>query len=636
MKRRFFILFLSVFLSGLAERSAAQTINTVAGTGAAAFGGDGALATAANVNMPYGVATDTHGNVYIADYNNNRIRKINIATGIIKTVAGTGVAGGLGDGGLATAAQIQLPRTLMVDDTGSIYFSDYGNNRVRKIDTFGYIHAFAGVGSIPGFSGDGGPATAAQLGEVWGIARDDAGNFYLADQLNNRVRKVDPSGIITTFAGNGVAFFGGDGGPATAAKIQYPTGVATDHMGNLYVADNGNNRIRKINSAGIINTIAGSAAYGFAGDGGPSTASKLYYPRSVCTDISGNVYITDIQNFRIRKINTLGIISTIIGNGTEGFSGDGGPATAAEIDQSSGVAVDLSGNIYISDNNNNRIREVSIITHAPLFIGGHAQEVTICPDVEIINIDTLLDVNDIDVGQTETWSLVQPPISGLALTAYSTLSTGSAMMPSTLTYTPALSFTGLDSFKVRVTDGIYSDTTTIFVNILPHPSAGVITGADSVCPGGVTTLTDTVAGGSWSITNASVAISATGVVTAGTTAGTDTVVYTFTNQCGTATTIFPITVKSICINEVGNVNGNENGISIYPEPNHGSFSLSVAAATTEPALLTVTNMMGQKVKEMTVTTNKETAMALDVPAGVYYVSVYLHGQKMTTKMIVIK
>ena len=174
------------------------------------------------------------------------------------------------------------------------------------------------------------------------------------------------------------------------------------------------------------------------------------------------------------------------------------------------------------------------------------------------------------------------------------------------------------------------------MNILPHPSAGVITGADSVCPGGVTTLTDTVAGGSWSITNASVAISATGVVTAGTTAGTDTVVYTFTNQCGTATSIFPITVKSICINEVGNVNGNENGISIYPEPNYGSFSLSVAAATTEPALLTVTNMMGQKVKEMTVTTNKETAMALDVPAGVYYVSVYLHGQKMTTKMIVIK
>ena len=358
MKKNVILLFAGV-LSDTFSARAQDVINTIAGDGTAAFGGDSGPASASKLNTPFAVAVNAAGDVFIADNGNNRIRKIDHATGNISTIAGTGTATYSGDGGPATAADIQGPRSIIVDDTGNIYFSDYANNRIRKIDTNGIIHLFAGVGGAPAFGGDEGPATAAHLGFAWGIARDDSGNFYLADQMNNRIRKIDRNGIIHTIAGTGSAAFSGDSGLAVNAKIQFPTGVAVDRHGNIIVADNGNNRVRRIDTAGVITTLAGSAHYGYYGDDSASVNAKLYYPREVCVDAANNIYITDLNNYRIRVIDTAGIIHTAVGNGTEGFAGDGLLATDAEIDQATGVAVDHNGDIFIADNNNNRLRKVS-------------------------------------------------------------------------------------------------------------------------------------------------------------------------------------------------------------------------------------------------------------------------------------
>ena len=632
------LFFLSALIFiGLSIPAAAQNINTVAGNGSAAFGGDAGPATAAQLNTPYAVATDAHGNVYIADQSNNRIRKIDVATGVISTIAGTGVGDWAGDGGLATAAHIQSPRAIVVDDTGAIVFTDYGNNCIRIIDTFGYIHPFIGMHGAPGFSGDGGPATAAVLSFAWGIARDHSNNYYVADQNNNRIRKVNAGGIISTIAGTGIAFYGGDGGPATAAKVQGPTGVAADQAGNIYIADNGNNRIRKITSAGVISTIAGSATYGFTGDGGPSTAARLYYPRAVFVDISGNIYISDLNNYRVRRINSLGVISTVVGNGTAGFAGDGGPATAAEIDQSSGVCVDFSGNLYVCDNANNRIRKISANIHAPVFVGGHMQYVTACEGVELINLDSLLAASDIDTGQSETWSLISGPSHGTVAAAYSTLSTGGTMLPASLGYVPATSYSGLDSFKVRITDGTASDTTTIFVNLLPPPSAGVITGIDSVCPGDTVRVADTTTGGVWGMSNTHATISATGLVT-GVSAGMDTVIYTWTGQCGTATTTFPMLIRSVgCPNGLDDPHTEGSDvIKVYPEPSKGIVNCLVKTAANERVRLVVTNVMGAKVNEFSIMSNRNVALGIDAPAGVYYVTAYTGNQKFSTKITIVK
>ena len=341
----------------------ASTITTLAGTGGPAFGGDGERATAARLSFPEGVAVDGAGNLYIADRGNHRIRKVG-PDGIITTLAGTGAGGGGrfgGDGGPATAAQLSFPEGMAVDGAGNLYIADRGNHRIRKVGPGGIITTLAGTGRSA-FGGDGGPAIAAQLDEPVGVAVDGAGNLYIADKNNSRIRKVGPGGIITTLAGTGRSAFGGDGGPATAAQFNSPEGVAVDGAGNLYIADRGNHRIRKVRPGGIITTLAGTGGPAFGGDGGPATAAALRLPKGVDIDGAGNLYIADSRNHRIRKVGLDGIITTLAGTGVRGFGGDGGPATAAQFNSPEGVAVDGAGNLYIADRGNHRIRVLTLMT----------------------------------------------------------------------------------------------------------------------------------------------------------------------------------------------------------------------------------------------------------------------------------
>lgn len=344
----------------------AQNIYTYAGNGGITFSGDGGQATAAEIYYPEGVCVDDSGNVYIAD-GNNAIRKVHYSTGIITTVAGTGVGGITADGGQATASEILQPLDVAVDDSGNIYFSETGNNKIRMVrKKTGILTTIAGTGSY-GYSGDGGPATAAEIFYPYGIFLDAAHNVYFNDEDNYRVRKVTYStGIITTIAGDGTMGYNNDGIQATAAELNYPTGVALDTKGNVYIADYGNHRIRMVNvSSGIISTYAGDGTPGSSGDGTQATAAELNFPAGVAFDKSGNLYIADEHNNKVREVDSLtGIITTVAGNGylPGGFSGDGGLATAAELWYDYGVALDKSGNLFIADANNNRIREVTSIT----------------------------------------------------------------------------------------------------------------------------------------------------------------------------------------------------------------------------------------------------------------------------------
>jgi sugar lactone lactonase YvrE len=370
-------------------------ITTVAGgAGVVPLPASAPAATSAGLNTPAAVAVDSAGNLYIADTVFSNIREV--SNGVITIVAGGNIPspnGGYGgDNGPASSAFLSHPQGLAVDSAGNLYIADTGNCRIRKVSN-GVITTVAGIGcnySYEGgdpFSGDGGPATSAQLSGPWGVALDSAGNLYIGDGPD--IRKIS-NGVITTVAGNGTTGFSGDGGPATSAQLSEPYGVAVDSSGNLYISDSGNNRIRKV-SNGVITTVAGDGMEGYSGDGGPATSAWLYNPYRVAVDSAGSTYIAetspylDIGNDRIRKVSN-GVITTVAGNGTTGFSGDGGPASSAELDQVDGVAVDSAGNLYISDGGNGRIRKVSngvITTVAGNGTGGYSGDGGPATDAEL-------------------------------------------------------------------------------------------------------------------------------------------------------------------------------------------------------------------------------------------------------------
>jgi len=345
-------------------------ITTVAGSGTYGFSGDGGLATNASLAAPQGVAFDAAGNMLIADNDNERIRMVD-SNGIINTIAGNGAGAHTGngtysgDGGAATNAGLNQPNNITFDATGNWYIADIFNSRIRKVDTNGVITTVAGNGMTFGsyrgtYSGDGGAATNAGLFCPANVAFDAIGNMYIADLFNNRVRKVDTNGIITTVAGNGNAVYSGDGGMATNASLDYLQGVASDEAGNIYIADTRNYRIRKMDTNGIINTVAGRNAPSFAGDGGTATNAYLASPWFTALDSIGEIYIADRDNHRIRKVDTKGIITTVAGNGSTIFGGDGGIATKASLNIPACVAFDSVGNLHIADWGHNRIRQVRL------------------------------------------------------------------------------------------------------------------------------------------------------------------------------------------------------------------------------------------------------------------------------------
>jgi uncharacterized protein (TIGR03437 family) len=329
------------------------TITTVAGNGTAGDSGDGGPASSAELNGPRGVTEDIFGNLYIAEYYGQRVRKV-ATNGTITTVAGNGIQGYSGDGGPATGAELNGPYRVTVDFAGNIYIPDSGNSRIRKVSPDGTITTIAGTG-VEGYSGDDGPATNARLNYPEAVAFDPAGNYYIADEGANVIRKVDTSGTITTAAGTGVAAYSGDGGPAAAATLDDPVGVQVNAAGDLYISDQGNDVIRKVTN-GIISTVAGNGSTGFSGDGGPAINAEFYNPASIGLDAVGNLYIPDVGNARIRVLLTDGTIQSVAGNGVQGYGGDGGPALEASLDGPRSVSVAPNGNIYIGDFNNNRVR----------------------------------------------------------------------------------------------------------------------------------------------------------------------------------------------------------------------------------------------------------------------------------------
>jgi len=397
-------------------------ISTFAGTGFCAYSGDGGPAHSAKLHYPLGIAFDTKGNLLVADSDNNAIRRIT-PTGIITTIAGNGTAGYSGDGGPANQATLNFPEAVSIDPSGNVYISDATNAVIRMIDASGNIHTVAG-NHIAGFSGDGGPATSAEIAyDARSVLADGNGNFYIADQGNARIRKVDSTGTITTYAGNGSFQISGNGGPATSAGIgaveslllkgnllylstvsdilavdltsqqinvvaggnisgytgdgkaalstllSSPRGMALDAAGDVFVADSFNNRVRKIDTNQIVTTVAG----GYVGDGGPATAASLNYAWHIAFDSAGNLYIPEYGGNRVRKVSPNGTITTVVGTGITGYSGDGGPASKASLNAPKAVVADSSGNIFIADTGNARIRKVDPSGTITLFANIYAE-----------------------------------------------------------------------------------------------------------------------------------------------------------------------------------------------------------------------------------------------------------------------
>jgi uncharacterized protein (TIGR03437 family) len=353
----------------LAATGTAGTINTYAGSDAV-FSDAGQAATAAHLVTPTGIAVDAKGNVYFSVAGLAAVLKVSASTGVISVVAGNGLSSGAGDGGLAFGASLAHPAGLAFDSAGNLYIADTANSTVRKVDTNGIITTVAGGSGQSGFSGDGGLATKALLRNASGVAVDASGNLYIADYLNSRIRKVSAAtGIITTIAGGSTTGLTGDGGPASAATFDQPYGITIDASGNLYIADTVDCAIRKISTNGNIATVAGTVSCGFAGDNGPAKQAKLNGPNSVAVDASGNLYIADTGNQRIRRVDTNGIITTVAGSGTQGFSGDGSLATAANFSTPTGVAVDASGAVYVADLDNGRVRRFLVGGNVDTFAG---------------------------------------------------------------------------------------------------------------------------------------------------------------------------------------------------------------------------------------------------------------------------
>ncbi len=342
-----------------APAAAAPTIETLVGDGRPGYTGDGGLAARAQLNQPFQCARDRAGNLFVADTVNHCIRKVERGTGVITTVAGSGRKGYSGDGGPATAATMNEPYGVMADRDGHLFIVDRLNAAIRRVDArTGIITTYAGTG-MKGFSGDGGPAVKAEMREPNCLDFDPRGHLYVADVSDNRIRRIDrETGIITTVAGTGRREFAGDGGPAAQSSIHGARALSFARDGSWFICEREGNRIRRVDGrTGLISTIAGTGAKGYAGDGGPASAATLNGPKWI-TWASDKLHIVDTENHAIRVVDLrTGTISTVAG-GRKGPGGDGGPAADAGLDRPHGSWVDRDGAILIGDTNNHRIRIV--------------------------------------------------------------------------------------------------------------------------------------------------------------------------------------------------------------------------------------------------------------------------------------
>jgi|SRR6185437_4703036 len=453
-------------------------IDRVAGTQSAGNTGDGGPATAADVSIPWGINSDSHGNIFFTNEFTHEVRKID-AAGIIHTIAGDGNFGSSGNNGPATVARLAVPDGVCADVAGNVYISEQANHDVRVINTNGIISIFAGTG-VAGFSGDAGQATAAMLHSP-GDVKAFGGFIYIADAGNEVIRKVDPTtGIITHVAGvDTISGYSGDGAAAAIAEFDQPLGIAFDAPGNLYITDHGNHVIRMINLAGIITTIAGNGynagqpSGGFSGDGGQATAAELDLPNSMAMSSNGNLFITDAGNARVRMVNPAGIISTVAGNagvGTYPF-GEGGYGPNAELNSPAGIITDASGNVIFTDAFHSLVRELHT-----------------CGYCSLRALDTII-ANSPCAG-SNAGSVKAIPFEGLGPDSYhwstgSTYDTAAGLSPGT--------------YSVTVTD-TSGCSATASITLTPTAVTANILGPDSICSGDQITLTAT-GGSSYSWNN---------------------------------------------------------------------------------------------------------------------------------------
>lgn len=469
-----FLLFSNSILQG-------QVITTIAGSGIRGFSGSGGPATSAQTGETFGVAVDNSGNVFWADEDDNVVWKINSA-GIISIYAGSGVLGYTGDGGPASAAQLYHPLWISIDNAGNLYIVDQNGDYIRKVDAAGIISTFAYTSYSNVGTGDGGPVSAAKFVNFAAAVPDNAGNVYISDYGAHTIRKVNSAGIVSTIAGTGTAGFSGDGGPATAAQLNHPYGVVIDNAGNIIIPDPGNERVRKINSAGIISTIAGNGSIGYTGDGGPANSATFNFPWEVTADGAGNIYVADPGNCVIRKIDNAGIITTYAGNGTYGYSGDGGPAIAAQLTTPSGITVDNAGNLYITDEFNFALRKVNNCLTAVL--GQQPADASICAGQNTSFTVTATNTTGFQ------WMVNNG--SGWANINDDAIYSGSGS--STLTITSATSLMNNSQYRCSVINScgyIYSQLVTLKVNAITAPSVSVTSSAATICAGAPVTFTAT-------------------------------------------------------------------------------------------------------------------------------------------------
>jgi sugar lactone lactonase YvrE len=334
----------------------AATVTVVAGTGELGRSGDGGPALQALLNFPYGVAISPAGLLYFSEHGNDIVRRVD-PDGTLVAVAGmAGKSGRSGDGGPATQARLSDPLHLAFDAAGNLFIADGSNNRIRKVTPDGIITTYAGGGNPADRVGDGGPATAARLNLARGLAVDAAGNLYIGDTENFRVRKVTPAGIISTVAGTGKKGYSGDGGLATEARLNTPAALAMDTSGNLYIVEYGpgweegtGQRVRKVSPEGIISTVAGSGEPGYSGDGGPAVEGRFNSITGIAVDAAGNLFLADWGNFRVRKVDPTGVLTTVVGNGEDTVAAEGGDPTATGLRGPWGLAIDARGNLFLAD-----------------------------------------------------------------------------------------------------------------------------------------------------------------------------------------------------------------------------------------------------------------------------------------------
>jgi sugar lactone lactonase YvrE len=596
----------------------AQYISTIAGTGVAGFDISTGIAIGSTIYSPDGVAVDAAGNVFFTDAAANKVFKVSLS-GTITCIAGNGWPGSAGDGGPATAAELYAPSGICIDVSGNLYITGYWDNSVRKVSPSGIISTVAGCCGFgyPGHTGDGGPATMAQLDGPTGIAIDAVGNIYIADNGNNCVRKINAAGIITTFAGSGLLGGSlGDGGPATAAQLYAPGDIALDAAGNVYITDKGNYKIRMVNPSEIITTIAGTTV-GYSGDGGPATLAHLNNPKGIALDVSGNLYFSETGNNRIRKIDPTGIISTIAGYGPLGsaivphYNGDGIAATTAMLSHPSGIATDATGNLFIADVFNNRVRKVTMAA-AP------------CISATPVPTPTGTVINACDTVRSILYLPGAPILTGLQYQWQSS--------PDSSVWTDIVAATNITWPDTIVSSQYYrciltcsatsiaSTTAGVKLTVLPQPNAGTITGIDTVCPGHTIELTNSVSGGVWSASNSNV-ILVGGSVT-GVSPGPVTINYVVANSCGSATATFGLNVSS-----PGNCTGGIAKISdqfllISPNPTSGMLSIS----SNEPVgQIIIQNLLGKSVFNEYYSEKKVTIDLSQLNAGLYFISV--NGQE---------